>query len=631
MAVTESKGDGYALYNGVKLPNIDSVWTDKETYPYAYSLYSDDYGWLMTLCPEKLWVYQDHLYSVEEQVFLLYTISDGKWVLLNSYGAVDDNKYISTLDAVRNIWCSVDLLYYSENTTYLSATSPIPLDGMTVIEWDGDTTGLTVLTVGTYNLYGVLPELRLTETEMQGSLYSTLVTADEGSTAFSATADTVLVGEDDPDNIVYTTMGTLSGSTAFLAMSRSVSDGGFFLLNISTDIQQNIIFAYTSAEVSADLAPVYAPVNGVWGKQTAYQTQDGKWILISQKEQGSGSIYGVSWDMSSSPVMTRTDAAAGFSAPVPSVGGAAGSSPFDSLMPWAGMQIVEDEYGSWVSIPKFWYKITQTDSAFQIQIADYAADGFSVSPAHADRGDGSGERDTVYIARYKSTIGTAKPVSGAAPMVSITRDYLRTELAKNGVATIQDYAMLWTTRMLMVVEYATWDMQAAIGYNCGNGSSAENTGSTDDMPYHTGTVQAALTTYGVGVQYRYIEDPWGNVAEWVDGWRMDDDGNIYIITNPAEYSDTEGGTLVGAKTSTYGYITGWTVPTAEGFDWALIPQMSGDGSGTKYVADYCYLIGPALGVGGYWDADRFYGPFCLDAGAASNAGTSIGARLQKIP
>ena len=30
-----ANGDGYALYNGVKLPNIDSVWTDKETYPYA--------------------------------------------------------------------------------------------------------------------------------------------------------------------------------------------------------------------------------------------------------------------------------------------------------------------------------------------------------------------------------------------------------------------------------------------------------------------------------------------------------------------------------------------------------------------------------------------------------------------
>lgn len=50
-------------------------------------------------------------------------------------------------------------------------------------------------------------------------------------------------------------------------------------------------------------------------------------------------IYGVEWDWTSSgPTKgTRTDAAAGFSDPNPAVNNGNGSSPFDNLMPWAGM------------------------------------------------------------------------------------------------------------------------------------------------------------------------------------------------------------------------------------------------------------------------------------------------------
>lgn len=356
----------------------------------------------------------------------------------------------------------------------------------------------------------------------------------------------------------------------------------------------------------------------------------------------SGSIYGVSWAMTSDPTMTRTDAAADFSAPVPSVNGSEGSSPFDNLMPWSGMQIVEDDVGSFVSIPKFWYKITKTDTAFQIQIADYAADGFYVSPAHADRGDGNGERDTVYIARYKCAGDNGYPVTGAAPTVNITRAALRSAIASSGVTgySMQDYAMLWTTRMLMVVEYATWDMQSAIGYNCGNGSAAKNTGATDSMAYHTGTVQASLDTYGVGVQYRYIEDPWGNVAEWVDGWRAeqneDTTWNVYVMLNPAEFSDDTGGTLVGALGTGVNdgiFIKDWTIPTAEGYEWALLPtgDMDGIETGFEYVADLCGCVGPSLGVGGVWYADPFYGPFCLVSNPAEYSDAGLGARLQKIP
>lgn len=360
-----------------------------------------------------------------------------------------------------------------------------------------------------------------------------------------------------------------------------------------------------------------------------------------------GNIYGVSWDMTASNKLTRTDLAADFSDPVPSVNGSEGSSPFDTLMPWAGMQIVEDEFGgTMVSIPKFYYKITKTDSKLSFQIADAPMPGFSVSPAHMDR-DGKGERDVVYIGRYHCAGTTGQSVSGAAPVAGLTRARFRAIFVANCEAAgvtgyhMQDYAMWWTVRLLMLVEYATWDFQGAIGYGCGNGSSAENTGSTDNMPYHTGTVQESITTYGVGVQYRYIEDLWANVADWVDGWALVNNeatglADIYVSINPADYSETGGTVKVGSidPNAVNGMISDWTVPTTPGFGWALTPCAAYNEikTGTEYCADVCGLLGPALCSGGSFDVcGPDFGPFLLFGFPAEGADANVGARIQKIP
>ena len=112
-------------------------------------------------------------------------------------------------------------------------------------------------------------------------------------------------------------------------------------------------------------------------------------------------IYGVEWDGTASTVWSRTDAAELFSDPSPAVNNGNGSSPFDTIMPWAGM-VVEDDAtaGKLVKIPKYWYKWTRSGNTMKLQISNGPEDGFLVSPAHADRGDGQGERDYVYVGRY---------------------------------------------------------------------------------------------------------------------------------------------------------------------------------------------------------------------------------------
>lgn len=348
-------------------------------------------------------------------------------------------------------------------------------------------------------------------------------------------------------------------------------------------------------------------------------------------------IYGAIWDGTSTTKWTRTDAATNFPNPQPSVNNSVGSSPFDNIMPWSGMQKVNDpEAGILVSIPKYWYKWTGTGSGLQLQISNVAQDGFFVSPAHCDRGDGQGERDVVYVGRYhcassSSGIGgiVYKSITGNTPLTNVTRSAFRTNIHNLGNTIYQwDWAMNWTIKMLYLVEFADWNSQNVIGYGCGNGNGTGQMGYTDAMQYHTGTTQPNRTTYGLGTQYRYIEGLWDNVYDWVDGCYYDANG-LNIILNPANFSDTTGGTPIGIPVA--GYPTALDVSEALGNQW-VYPAAAG-GSTDTYVPDNWGFSAsyPCLFVGGNYGQSLNHGLFCMYYSTASNANSNIGSRLMKLP
>lgn len=343
-------------------------------------------------------------------------------------------------------------------------------------------------------------------------------------------------------------------------------------------------------------------------------------------------IYGVQWDGTASTTWSRTDAAETFMNPTPAVNNGNGSSPFDTIMPWAGM-VVEDDAtaGKLVKIPKYWFKWTRSGNGMKLQISNGPEDGFHVSPAHADRGDGKGERDYVYVGRYHCNT-SYKSQAGSQPAASMTRAAARSSIHNLGSTYWQyDYAMYWTIMMLYLVEYANWNSQATIGYGCSPSNAKFNMGATDNMVYHTGTSAASRTTYG-SVQYRHIEGLWDNVYDWCDGIRFSG-STVYCIANPASFSDTSGGTNVGTRATSSGYISGWTNPTADGFEYALYPNAV-SGSETTYVCDYCYYnsSGVVLRVGSNYGQGQNYGAFCLNgSNAASGRNANIGCRLQKLP
>ena len=360
------------------------------------------------------------------------------------------------------------------------------------------------------------------------------------------------------------------------------------------------------------------------------------------------SIYGVIWDGSSSPSWTRTDDAALFADPQPYYSGMSGtpSSPFDSLMPWSGMEIVDDaDLGKLVKIPKFWYKWTRSGSSMKLQISDgeQSETGWHVSPAHADRGDGSGERDLVYVGRYHCATSTYTSTSGVTPAVNMTRAEFRTAISNlHAKAWQYDFAMWWTINMLYLVEFANWNSQAKIGGGCSEGESTSsavyNMGTTDSMPYHTGTVASSIgaAVYGAN-QYRHIENLWGNCRDWIDGIYFAGTNNVdvYAIKNPANFSDDTGGTNVGTRANANGVVAEWTAPSATGFEYALYPAaVTTDSNYETYDCDDSSYnaSGVVLSGGGSYSQSQSSGAFYLYGNlAASNKYASVGSRLQKLP
>ena len=343
-------------------------------------------------------------------------------------------------------------------------------------------------------------------------------------------------------------------------------------------------------------------------------------------------IYGVEWDWTSSgPTKgTRTDAAAGFSDPNPAVNNGTGSSPFDSLMPWAGMVKETRTGGVMVKEPKYWFKWTKTGKKLKLQIADGPVDGFHVDPVNMDKGDGLGELDFSYIGRYHCASGTYKSETNKAQQVSITRSAARTSIHNLGANIWQmDFAQMWYVGMLYLVEFADWNGQKTIGYGCSAAGSKENNGKTDAMQYHTGTTAANRTTYGY-TQYRNIEGWWDNVYDWMDGCYYNSNG-LNVILNPSKFSDNANGTLIGSMPSS-GYPNDMAVPTQSGFEWALRPATTG-GSDSTYVPDNWgfYAGNPCLLRGGGYGQYQNRGPFCVSYYGASDAYTSIGCRLQERP
>lgn len=329
-----------------------------------------------------------------------------------------------------------------------------------------------------------------------------------------------------------------------------------------------------------------------------------------------------------------------------------------------------------VEQPKFYYKVVpmvleKGVKGMKIRkaryyVSDTLKPGFKVHPAFVENGN---VNPYIYLAAFEgslfdtsanayildnaqvadfaadklSSIAGTKPAGGDTQ--NLTRANVRLLAQKRGKGWEQAYAATAAaSQLLMLIEYASFNMQKAIGRgNTDQTSSAANiqyTGATVSLGNASGAV-----TNANGIQlisYRGEENFWGNIWTWVDGMNEE---------NPEPFESGQAGTLHVAdhgfadnsKASPYkntgihpiqgsGYVSAFGY--SEEFDWLFI-GVEFSGNDALPVGDYHWNNNSGWRVtrlGGCCYGGSRAGAFswALDD-AASSRYWDVGGRLVYVP
>lgn len=349
----------------------------------------------------------------------------------------------------------------------------------------------------------------------------------------------------------------------------------------------------------------------------------------------------------------------------------AGTENSDASLQFASGTIVQ----VMVEQPKFYYKVVPLEiekkkkggitRKVRYYVSDTPKAGFKLHPAFIENGN---ENEKIYLAAFEGSlydssasayilddsqvadfaadllcsIANAKPLSGLTQ--NATRANVRKLAEKRGSGWEQAYiATASASQMLMLIEYASFNMQSAIGQGAvnktddGSSNMAEATGVTINLGNASGT---ASNANGVQfVSYRGEENFWGNIWGWIDGINeyMDattHEGTIYIADHSFADDTGTGAYEDAGIIAVYGngYVSAFCY--SEKYDWLFIP---GEllGNTALPVGDYCWNGNTGWRVarlGADWAHGLYAGAFCwgLDT-ASSDRGRSIGGRLVYVP
>lgn len=349
----------------------------------------------------------------------------------------------------------------------------------------------------------------------------------------------------------------------------------------------------------------------------------------------------------------------------------AGTENSDASLQFASGTIVQ----VMVEQPKFYYKVVPLEiekkkkggitRKVRYYVSDTPKAGFKLHPAFIENGN---ENEKIYLAAFEGSlydssasayilddsqvadfaadllcsIANAKPLSGLTQ--NATRANVRKLAEKRGSGWEQAYiATASASQMLMLIEYASFNMQSAIGQGAvnktddGSSNMAEATGVTINLGNASGT---ASNANGVQfVSYRGEENFWGNIWGWIDGINeyMDattHEGTIYIADHSFADDTGTGAYEDAGIIAVYGngYVSAFCY--SEKYDWLFIP---GEllGNTALPVGDYCWNGNTGWRVamlGAGWNGGLSAGAFYwrLDS-ASSGRSRDIGGRLVYVP
>ena len=246
-----------------------------------------------------------------------------------------------------------------------------------------------------------------------------------------------------------------------------------------------------------------------------------------------------------------------------------------------------------------------------------------------------------FAADMLSSIGNAKPVSGLTQ--NLTRANARALAHNRGTGwEIQTAASASASQMLMLVEYASFNMQEKIGVGVtskvddGATSMTEITGATTNLGNASGAVMNA-NNFNV-VTYRGEENLWGNIWTFVDGMNINAKGihKLYVADHAfadsvldGAYKDT-GITLAKAN----GYVSAFGYN--EAFDWLFVTsEVLGNSSlpvGDYFWQNHTYNAVMIALLGADWYDGAYAGAFYWNVhDAPSYRYRTVGARPVYFP
>lgn len=347
-------------------------------------------------------------------------------------------------------------------------------------------------------------------------------------------------------------------------------------------------------------------------------------------------IYGISRSRSASaPEWARTDDAAGLTASA-ALGTQPGHSDFDTIYPWSEITRTTLSTGDvMVKIPKFWYRRYILNDIEYIQISDKSESGFDLHPAFTTS-------EFIYVGAYITSGGsTVTSATGAPVTTAKTRGWHITNAGNKGSGwSIMSIEALSAIQMLILVEYATYDVQSAIGAGYtgqvyGTNSPIQ-TGSCDAIPGLTG--RPSGTSNEVDVVWRGIEGLWGQVFEFLSNLTRTEAFSGICYTLNASGTTT---TLETPPTFNK-YIV--SLGLDESYPYIMLAEAATQkGSSSTYTCDYAdgdpvqgsNTTSIAYG-GAAIDGDKA-GLFALSIGSADQYGSSqagayiYGSRLLYVP
>lgn len=123
----------YCLYNGVKLPNIDTVWTEelKQTYPCA-AIITGDFGVTYAVCilMSSTPVYEsddNRIYWGDSGTVHTFDPTGLSGTVFEEWTQIGTGNSIILEVPSYVLWSNTDILNSTDNTIYLAASDPIPV------------------------------------------------------------------------------------------------------------------------------------------------------------------------------------------------------------------------------------------------------------------------------------------------------------------------------------------------------------------------------------------------------------------------------------------------------------------------------------------------------------------------